>query len=105
MDVVAGQFGAWTPIGAVLTASGYDIAWKNGSADQYTVWTTDSNGDFLSYNGVLSANDYALESLEPTFAQDLNGDGTTGLTKAVIQNDFSTSLTVAKSMAAPIDLK
>ena len=27
--VVAGQFGAWAPIGAVQTASGYDVAWKN----------------------------------------------------------------------------
>jgi hypothetical protein len=50
---VAGEFGAWTPIGAVQTASGYDIAWKNGGADQYTVWTTDSNGNYLSYNGVV----------------------------------------------------
>ena len=26
--VVAGQFGAWTPIATVQTASGYDIAWN-----------------------------------------------------------------------------
>jgi hypothetical protein len=78
MDVVAGEFASWTPIGAVQTASGYDVAWKNGSADQYTVWNTDSSGNFLSYNGVMSGNDYALESLEPTFGQDLNGDGLIG---------------------------
>jgi hypothetical protein len=93
MDVVAGQFGAWTPIGAVQTASGYDVAWKNGGADQYTVWTTDNNGNFLSYNGVLPGGDFALEALESTFNQDLNGDGTIGLTRRVIQTDGSTSLT------------
>ena len=46
--VVAGQFGTWTPIGAEQTASGYDVAWKNAGTDQYTVWTTDSSGNYLS---------------------------------------------------------
>ena len=27
--VVAGQFVGWTPIGAVQTATGYDVAWEN----------------------------------------------------------------------------
>ena len=47
-DVVAGQFGGWTPIGAEQTASGYQVAWKVPGADQYSVWTTDSNGNFIS---------------------------------------------------------
>ena len=46
--VVAGQFGGWTAIGAEQTASGYDVAWKIPGADQYTVWSTDSNGNYLS---------------------------------------------------------
>ena len=47
-DVVAGQFGSgWTPIGAEQTTTGYEVAWKN-AAGQYTVWNTDSNGNFLS---------------------------------------------------------
>ncbi|MGP0082230.1 MAG: hypothetical protein ACLP0B_01195, partial [Steroidobacteraceae bacterium] len=77
-DVVAGEFGAWVPIGAVQTASGYDVAWEVPGADEYTVWTTDSNGNFLSYIGVVSGTSYALESLEPAFGQDLNGDGVIG---------------------------
>ena len=28
VDVVAGQFGGWTPIGAEQTASGHRVAWK-----------------------------------------------------------------------------
>ena len=28
------------------TASGYDVAWKNTGTGQYTVWTTDSNGNY-----------------------------------------------------------
>ena len=46
--VVAGQFGAWTPIGAEQTASGYEVAWKVTGADQYTVWNTDSSGNYIS---------------------------------------------------------
>ena len=47
--VVAGQFGSgWAPIGAVQTASGYDIAWKSTSAGLYTAWTLDSNGNYVS---------------------------------------------------------
>ena len=47
-EYVAGQFGAWTPIGAEQTASGYEVAWKVTGADQYTVWTTDSSGNYIS---------------------------------------------------------
>ena len=45
---MAGQFGAWTPIGAEQTASGYEVAWKIAGADQYAVWNTDSNGNYIS---------------------------------------------------------
>jgi serralysin len=30
--IVAGQFGAWAPIGAAQTASGYEVAWKEAGA-------------------------------------------------------------------------
>src|SRR5207248_1014574 len=35
--VSEGEFGAWRPIGAEKTASVYDVAWRNGAADQYTM--------------------------------------------------------------------
>ncbi|QWG14867.1 M10 family metallopeptidase C-terminal domain-containing protein [Bradyrhizobium sediminis] len=92
--VVAGQFGAWAPIGAEQTASGYEVVWKNGGADQYTVWNTDSSGNPTSMTtGAMSGADYALQSLEPDFHQDLNGDGHIGLTTTVIEANGSTSLT------------
>ena len=79
-DYAAGQFGAWTPIAAEKTATGYEVAWKFGSADQYTVWNTDSNGNYLSHVfGAVSGSSTALESLETSFNQDLNGDGHIGL--------------------------
>ena len=97
-NVTAGEFGAWTPIAATQTAGGYDIAWWNTGTNQYTVWITDSNGNYTgNLVGAVSGNSYALELLELVFNQDLNGDGTVGLTTTVIQTEInafgSTSLT------------
>ena len=45
--VTAGQFGAWTPIGAAqLEAGGYEVAWKNTATGLYTVWDTDADGNY-----------------------------------------------------------
>ena len=77
--VVAGEFGAWTPIAAVQTATGYEVAWTIRGANTYTVWSTDSSGNYLSDIGAVAGTSSALESLEPIFGQDLNGDGVIGL--------------------------
>ncbi len=69
--VVAGQFGSWTPVGALQTGNGYEVAFSNG-ANQYVVWNTDSNGDYTSNaTGVLAGNSLELEGVEAAF-----GDGT-----------------------------
>src|SRR5712691_11518138 len=52
--VVAGQLGAWTPLGSVQIVGGYQVVWKNGAADQYVVWTTDVSGNYLSSGSVMS---------------------------------------------------
>ena len=97
--VTAGEFGGWTAIGAVQTASGYDIAWKDASAGLYTVWSTDGNGSYVAnVIGLVSGNSYALESVETTFHQDLNGDGVLGFNPTVIQNDTNNS-SVSTSLA------
>ena len=44
---------AWTPIGAEQTASGYEVAWKIPGADHYTVWNTDSSGNYVSNASML----------------------------------------------------
>ena len=93
-DYVAGQFGAWTPIGAEKTATGYEIAWKSGSADLYTLWTTDNNGNYIS-NIVPAVSGSSIESFENSFHQDLNGDGQIGVggVATVVESNGSTSLT------------
>src|SRR5262249_52245930 len=92
VDVWAGV-AAW-PIGAEKTATGYEVAWKIGSADQYTIWNIDSSGNYTSQAiGVVSGTRYALESFEPSFHQDLNGDGQIGPPRRVMVADGSTRLT------------
>ena len=78
--VTTGEFGAWTPIGAIQTAGGFNVAWKNTGTGQYTVWSTDRNGNYkANLIGAVSGTSSALESLEPVFHQDLNRDGVIGL--------------------------
>jgi hypothetical protein len=84
--------GAWTPLGSVQIGGGYQVVWKNGAADQYVVWTTDVSGNFLSAGSVMSGGSLALESLETTFGQDLNSDGTVGVVTTVIEAFGSTDL-------------
>ena len=81
--VTAGQFGTHVPIGAEQTATGYDVAWKISGTNEYTVWSTNSNGNFIAnITGAVSGNSIALEALETTFHQDLNGDGVVGIAVA-----------------------
>ena len=97
-NIVVDQWGGWAPIGAEVTATGYEVAWKLVGADQYTVWNTDTNGnDTTNTIGTVSGSSSALESLEASFHQDLNGDGVTGV-PAATSGIPSSSLT----QAAPV---
>jgi hypothetical protein len=91
-DVVTGQFLAWTPLGAEKVGPGYQIVWKNGGADQYVIWNTDSNGTWKSQSDPVSGSAYALQSLETTLQQDFNADGTTGLKTTTIETSGGTHL-------------
>jgi hypothetical protein len=72
--------GAWAPIGAVETTSGYEVAWQLTGTNEFTIWNTDSDGNFISDTiGSVSGTSVALEQAETTFNQDLNGDGVFGL--------------------------
>ena len=72
-----GQFVAWEPIAAEQMAGGYLVAWKNGAADEYVVWSTDSGGNYNgNATGYVAGSSLSLQALETTFHQDLNRDGT-----------------------------
>ena len=72
------------------------MAWKLAGADQYSVWNTDSSGNFLSAGDTISGTSGALESFETSFNFDLNGDGVIGapapLPPTVIESNGSMSL-------------
>ena len=94
---MVGQFGAWTPIAAQQTATGYEVALEEAGADQYGVWDTDSSGNFVSAPiSSVSGTSAALESMELSFNDDLNGDGTIGVpvpsNATVIESSGATSL-------------
>jgi serralysin len=96
-NVFPNEWGSWTPIGAEKTAGGYDIAWKNGSADQYVIWGTDNNGNWSAdLMSPSSGSSSTLKSFETTFQQDLNGDGIIGggSSTAVIESFGSTTLSL-----------
>ena len=91
--VLDGQLDPWKPIATEKTAAGYQVVWKNAGANQYSVWNVASNGNFIgSATGILAAADTALQALEPTFQQDLNGDGRIGLPTKTIEAFGTTRL-------------
>ncbi|MBR0814992.1 matrixin family metalloprotease [Bradyrhizobium diazoefficiens] len=81
--VIAANYSTWSVIGAEqVTGGGYDVVWKNSANAHYSVWSTDSNGNFLTTLAAapeVLGTDASLQALEPTLHQDLNGDGTIGL--------------------------
>jgi serralysin len=92
--VTDGMWAGWAPIGAEQTAAGYNVAWKNAGTGQYNAWSTDSSGNYIANTlSFVSASSTALQSLETTFQQDLNGDGRIGVPTVVIESAGSTSLT------------
>ena len=105
--VAVGQLGAWTPIGAEATGNGFWITWKNGVADQYTVWQADGAGNYLGNAiGIVLGTTSALQQFEPAFQQDLNGDGVipieaVGSTK-LVQNGTNYVLDPMASLAGPM---
>ena len=95
--VTVGEFapyGAWTPIAAAQTASGYEVAWSIPGADQYQIWLTDSSGNEVSIPFLGSG--VQVASYEASFNYDLNGDGTIGVppppAPTVIESSGTTSL-------------
>ena len=95
VSVVVGQ-STWAPIGAEQTAGGYEVALKDSASGDYTVWNTDASGNVVSDTiGHVTGTSTALEALEPSFHQDLNGDGVIGIPAqpaTVIESFGSTSL-------------
>jgi cytochrome c2/S-formylglutathione hydrolase FrmB len=95
--VTVGEFGAWTPIAAQQTATGYEVALEEVGANQYGVWDTDSSGNYVSASlSNVSGTSIALESIEAGFNDDLNGDGVIGVplpsNATVIESSGTTSL-------------
>ena len=92
---VPGQIPGFNPIGAEQTATGYEVAWKVTGVDQYSIWITDGNGNYISDGGGVSGTSLALEAAEVRFHQDFNGDGRIGIAPTTIEAFGSTKLDLA----------
>jgi serralysin len=77
---VAATPGVYSAIYAVkLSSGGYDVAWQEVGSQMFTIWSVDSNGNFIANIGNnLAGNSTALENFETIFGQDLNGNGNIG---------------------------
>ena len=86
--VSVGQYGpSWAPIAAEQTGAGYNVVWKNASADQYGAWSTDISGNYTAnIIGTVSGSSSELKTLESSFQQDLNGDGVIGVSAPVLKD-------------------
>ncbi len=92
--VFPGEFGGWTPVGAEAKAGGYLLAWKLAGTDQFLAWNLDAAGNFASEaSRALHGSDPALQALETSFQQDLNGDGQVGPFTVVLESAGATWLT------------
>lgn len=102
--VSVGQFSPFVAIAAEKTATGYDVAWKMPGQDQYTVWSTDSSGNYIAnIVGVVTGASTALMAMEATFQQDLNGDGILGPVTTMIETAGSTSLALFGNTYSLVD--
>jgi Tryptophan-rich Synechocystis species C-terminal domain/Leishmanolysin len=88
--VSEGQFGGWQIIGAEQTGSGYQVAWKLGS--NVWIWNVDNGGNYVSNSVFAHSSQYALQSAETSFGQDLNGDGFAGPITTGIEGSGTTRL-------------
>ena len=75
--ITASPSAVWAPVAAVETGNGYEVAWGDASANEYTVWNTDLNGDYTtSATGLLTASSPQLEAVEGYFGEQFPGGGT-----------------------------
>ena len=90
--VIAGQFRlGWTPVGAVKTASGYEVAWSVPGQNEYEVWDTDSAGDYTSTaTGILSGASAELEGVEANFGETFAGAGAEATPTTIATNGATT---------------
>jgi serralysin len=105
--VIAGNYGAWSPVAAEqVSGGGYDVAWKNASTGYFSIWSTDSNGNFVStLTPEVPGTDSRLKAFEPVFHQDLNGDGAVGAAPvAIVDGSFVFNQNAGGStLSAPLE--
>ncbi len=55
-------------------AGGFEVLMRSETGEEFTVWTIDNEGNYLSQSITAATNDEAVKGLENQFGLDLNGD-------------------------------
>jgi hypothetical protein len=97
------QVGGWVAIGAESVSGGYEMAWHLPNTTLYTVWNLDSSCNYISDTiGAVAGNSTTIEGLEPSFHQDLNGDGTIGIVSGAVAGGAQTGTSHDGTEQAPV---
>jgi hypothetical protein len=81
VQVQDGNHGMWRPIAAERLSNGTQnaVLWLDASADQFRVWNTDSNWNYINDAiGATAISSDSAVSYEVAFGVDINGDGSIG---------------------------
>ncbi len=76
--ITVGIYPGWSPVGVEAKPTGFQVAWVSGGT--FSIWNTDTNGNFTTNAGIVASNSAALQSFETSFQQDFNNDGVIGPT-------------------------
>src|SRR5438105_4352732 len=79
VNVIAGTLGSWALFVQAEDAIRYPLVTGVQTCALPIFWNTDGSGNLTSAIGSLTASSSALQSIETSFHQDLNGDGMIGL--------------------------
>ena len=89
--VMDGQLGAWQPIAAEQAGSGLSGGLESFGGNVW-IWDVDSGGNYVSNAVFAHGGQWALQSAETSFGQDLSGDGFVGPITTAIEASGATRL-------------
>jgi hypothetical protein len=82
----------WTPVAAEqISGGGYEVAGQIPNSEQFTIWATDANGNYVSTIAAGSGTSPGIEQAESVLHQDLNSDGVIGTSTVAVVADKSVS--------------
>ncbi|MBD2149020.1 S8 family serine peptidase [Pseudanabaena sp. FACHB-1277] len=80
-------FAGWETVAVENIGGQNQLLWKSASTNSISVWSLDSNWNFLSSSGVIALNSGSALIQETNFGLDLNGDSVVGPVNLELQGN------------------